>query len=64
MYFFFGISGDPLRRIFNQTRASSKSIHQFHGGELLVLLMPTLILLNIDKIRAALQLLMTLQEGK
>jgi hypothetical protein len=35
MYFFFGISGDPLRKIFNQTRASSKSIHQFHGGELL-----------------------------
>jgi hypothetical protein len=29
-----------------------------------VVLMPTLILLNIDKIRAALQLLMTLQEGK
>jgi hypothetical protein len=27
-------------------------------------LIPTLILLNIDKIRAALQLLMTLQEGK
>src|SRR5215468_11197378 len=36
MYFFFGISGDPPRRIFNQTRASSKSIHQFHSGELLV----------------------------
>src|SRR5262249_51220460 len=35
MYFFFGISGDPPRRIFNQTRASSKSIHQFHSGELL-----------------------------
>src|SRR5262245_17155947 len=35
MYFFFGISGDPPRRIFNQTRASSKSIHQLHGGELL-----------------------------
>jgi hypothetical protein len=36
MYLFFGISGDPPRRIFNQMRASSKSIHQFHGGELLV----------------------------
>jgi hypothetical protein len=33
-------------------------------GIIHVVLMPTLILLNIDKIRAALQLLMTLQEGK
>src|SRR5262249_33830624 len=40
MYFFFGISGDPLRKIFNQTRASSKSIHQFHCGELLGYMRP------------------------
>lgn len=33
-------------------------------GIIHVVLMPTLILLNIDKIRTALQLLMTLQEGK
>jgi hypothetical protein len=33
-------------------------------GVIHVILMPTLILLNIDKIRAVLQLLMTLQEGK
>jgi hypothetical protein len=33
-------------------------------GIIHVVLMHTLILLNIDKIRAALQLLMTLQEGK
>jgi len=33
-------------------------------GVIHVVLMPTLILLNLDKIRAALQLLMTLQEGK
>lgn len=33
-------------------------------GIIHVVLIPTLILLNIDKIRAALELLMTLQEGK
>jgi hypothetical protein len=33
-------------------------------GIIHVVLMPTLILLNLDKIRALLQLLMTLQEGK
>ena len=36
MYFFFGIAGNPPTRIFNQSSASSKSVHQFHGGELLV----------------------------
>lgn len=35
-YFFFGIAGDPPERIFNQPDAISKSVHQFHGGELLV----------------------------
>jgi hypothetical protein len=33
-------------------------------GIIHVVLMPTLILLNLDKIKALLQLLMTLQEGK
>lgn len=33
-------------------------------GVIHVVLMPTLILLNLDKIKAVLQLLMTLQEGK
>jgi hypothetical protein len=33
-------------------------------GVIHVVLMPTLVLLNLDKIKAVLQLLMTLQEGK
>jgi hypothetical protein len=33
-------------------------------GVIHVVLMPTLILLNLDKLKAILQLLMTLQEGK
>jgi hypothetical protein len=40
MYFFFGIAGNPPTRIFNQSSASSKSVHQFHGGELLDLWQP------------------------